>query len=126
MPESEPTNHAVDGIRAALLSALNDSHDGIDAVTRSGRMAVELLPVDGTSISLMTHADRRETLYVSGESVERIEALQFSLGEGSCFEPFETRRPVLVADLDVVTTTAWPIFAGERRDEPVSAVFAFP
>lgn len=111
--------------RAALLSALDSSRGGLDAVARLGGMCVDLLPVDGASISLMADADIRETLYASDEVVTRIDAVQFSLGEGPCFEAFQTHRPVLVADLHAAST-AWPIFATEMINEPVGAIFAFP
>ncbi|MDO3647797.1 GAF domain-containing protein [Nocardia mangyaensis] len=111
--------------RAALLSALDSSRDGVDAVARLGRMCVDLLPVDGASISLMADTNIRETLYTSDEVVARIDAVQFSLGEGPCFEAFQTRRPVLVADLRA-TNTAWPVFATEMTNEAVGAIFAFP
>ncbi|MFI1919838.1 hypothetical protein [Nocardia sp. NPDC020380] len=72
--------------REALWFALHHSDDRLDAVARVGRTCVELLPVDGASISLMIGTGRRETLYASDEIVAWIEALQFTLGEGPCFE----------------------------------------
>lgn len=126
MTDGDPAGDSVGDVRAALLLALGDSGDGMDAIARLGRMAVRMLPVDGASISLMTDTDRRETLFTSDETVLRIEALQFSLGEGPCSEAFLTRRPVLIADLDDATLTAWPIFAAEMTGEPVTAIFAFP
>lgn len=92
------------------------------------RACAELLPVDGASVSLMTRAGtgHRETLYASDEVVDHIETLQFSLGEGPCFEAFTTGRPVLVADLATDAATAWPVFAAQMTDQPVGAIFAFP
>lgn len=87
---------------------------------------MELLPIDGASISLIIDTNNRETLYASDEVVARIEAVQFSLGEGPCFETFTTHRPVLVADLQTATRRTWPVFAAEMIGEPVGAIFAFP
>ncbi|MFB8280345.1 GAF domain-containing protein [Nocardia colli] len=123
MPASDDS--AVDRARAALASALHTT-DGLDAVARVCRVGLTWLPVDGLSISLIVGGRQGETLYVSDEVISRVEALQFSLGEGPCFEAFETRRPVLVADLAASTTSAWPVLAAEIAAEPVAAVFAFP
>ncbi|MCU1641324.1 MAG: hypothetical protein JWN03_1599 [Nocardia sp.] len=124
--ESDPTSDSVSNAREALLFALHNSDGALDAVAQLGRSCVELLPIDGASISLMTDTDRRETLYASDEVVAKIEALQFSLGEGPCFEAVRTRRPVLVADLRAATITTWPVFAAEMVGQPVGAIFAFP
>ncbi|MRH90696.1 GAF domain-containing protein [Nocardia sp. SYP-A9097] len=126
MSNFDPAGDSVGKARQALHFALHDSDGGLDAVARVGRMCVELLPIDGASISLMIGTDRRETLYASDEVVAKIEALQFSLGEGPCFEAVQTRRPVLVPHLRAATITAWPIFAAEMLDQPVGAIFAFP
>ncbi len=65
-------------------------------------------------------------LYASDAVVERIEALQFSLGGGQCFEAFNTGRPVVVPDLAAASGAAWPVFASHTVDEPIGAIFAFP
>ncbi|MEU0539985.1 GAF and ANTAR domain-containing protein [Nocardia sp. NPDC005978] len=119
-------NEPIGGAREALLAELARSLDGMDAVARLGDKCVELLPVDGVSISLIVDTERRETLYASDEVVTRIEAMQFTLGEGPCFEAFTTHRPVLVSNLRTATPTAWPIFAAEMTRQPVGAIFAFP
>jgi len=85
-----------------------------------------LLPVDGASVSVMTNTDHRETLYASDETAGLLESLQFTLGEGPCFDAFLHRRPVLVADLAADSATAWPVFAAEIASYPVGAIFAFP
>jgi hypothetical protein len=82
--------------------------------------------VDGASVSLMTTTDDRQVVYASDAVIEHVEALQFSLGEGPCFEAFQTRRPVLVPDLATAAAPAWPLFAAELAGHPVRAIFAFP
>ncbi len=125
----EPEHEAsLDRLRAAVGAALREQTDIVDPLGRLCRTCVELLPVDGASISLMTTrgSGHRETLYASDEIVDHIETLQFSLGEGPCFEAFTTGRPVLVADLATDAATAWPVFAAQMADQPVGAIFAFP
>lgn len=106
--------------------ALREHTDMIDPLARLCRACVRLLPVDGASVSLMTGADHRETLYASDAVIDHIETLQFSLGEGPCFEAFTSGRPVLVADLAADAATAWPVFAAQLAGRPVGAIFAFP
>lgn len=87
---------------------------------------MELLPVDGASISVISGTQQRETLYASDEVIDHVESLQFTLGEGPCFEAFNTRRPVLVPALAQASAAAWPIFAEEVAGSPVQALFTFP
>lgn len=126
MTEPDRTNTSLARIRAAVLRALGEHESESDTLARVCQTSVELLPVDGASISLMIGRKNRETLYASDEVISRIEALQFSLGEGPCYEAFDTGRPILVPDLANDQATTWPVFAGEMITEPVGAIFAFP
>lgn len=98
----------------------------VEPLVRVCRACVALLPVDGASVSVISGTQHRETLYASDEVMVRLESVQFTLGEGPCFEAFTHRRPVLVPDLAHATAQAWPAFAAEIADQPVAAVFAFP
>jgi transcriptional regulator with GAF, ATPase, and Fis domain len=113
-------------LRTAVAAALREPRGSTEPLARVCRACVELLPVDGASVSVMTSTDRRETLYASDETVGVVESLQFTLGEGPCFDAFLHRRPVLVADLAADSATAWPVFAAEIARYPVGAIFAFP
>lgn len=117
---------ALSRLRAAVGVALRDHTSIVDPLARLCRACAQLLPVDGASISVMVDNAHREMLYASDPVVEHIEMLQFSLGEGPCFEAFTTGRPVLVADLAEDAATAWPVFASQLADRPVGAIFAFP
>lgn len=108
------------------MAALRDRVNNLDTLARVIRACVDVLPVDGASISVMSGPRERETLYASDEIAARIEDVQFSLGEGPCFEAFATRRPVLVPDLPQASVVAWPVFATAVRDLPIGAIFAFP
>ncbi|MFB8003034.1 GAF and ANTAR domain-containing protein [Nocardia sp. NPDC056000] len=126
MNPSARSGDSVRTAREALLCALRDSSGRSDAIDRISRTCMELLPIDGVSISLIVNTDRRETLYASDEVVADIESLQFSLGEGPCFEAAKSKRPVLVADLRGTVIRTWPVFATEIGAHPVGAIFAFP
>lgn len=113
-------------LRAAVAAALREPAGRGAPLARVCRACVELLPVDGASVSVMTGTHDRETLYASDDIISVVESLQFTLGEGPCFDAFRHRRPVLIADLAADTAAAWPVFAAEIAAYPVGAVFAFP
>lgn len=124
---SSPTeNEAIARVRADVVAALRDPAGAGEPLARACRACVALLPVDGASVSVMSGAEQRETLYASDDTVAAVESLQFTLGEGPCFEAFTQRRPVLVADLEADAGSAWPVFATEIAAHPVGAIFAFP
>lgn len=116
----------LDEVRATIRAALLDQAGGSNVVGRLCRVCIELIPVDGASVSVMTDGNNREVVYASDEVIGHVEAVQFSLGEGPCFEAFQSRRPVLVPDLAAVAAPSWPLFAAELIDWPVGAIFAFP
>lgn len=122
----EPRHDPVEHVRDAVARGLSTGGSGLDALVRVCQACAELLPVDGTSVSVMTGVTGRERFYASDAVAARIEALQFSLGEGPCFEAFTSRRPVLVPDLRSSGSASWPVFAREITAEPVGALFGFP
>jgi hypothetical protein len=118
----------VEVLRASVLAALDDGGpgSGVDVVGRVCRECVRLLPVDGAAVSVMVEAGHREIVYASDEVSTTLAELQFSLGEGPCFEAYTTGGPVLVPDLAAGTSPAWPVFAAEAAAHPVAALFTFP
>ncbi|SEP07337.1 ANTAR domain-containing protein [Amycolatopsis saalfeldensis] len=115
-------------LRASVLAALVEggAGSGVDTVGRVCRACVRLLPVDGAAVSVMADAGRRELVYASDEVSTALAELQFSLGEGPCFEAYRTGGPVLVADLATGLVPGWPMFAAEAAGHPVAALFTFP
>jgi GAF domain-containing protein/ANTAR domain-containing protein len=87
--------------------------------------AAQTLSASGTAISMMTTDGNHEVGVASDAVSERLDELQFVLGEGPCQEAFDSRRPVLVPDV-TTAMTRWPVFAPALRDDHVEAVFAFP
>lgn len=126
MTDPPGRSESLDPVRAAITAALHDQASGVEVVRRLCQACLDLLPVDGASVSVMTDTDNRETLYASDEVIAHVEAVQFTLGEGPCFEAFHAGRPVLVPDLAAAVALSWPLFAAEMVDQPVAAVFAFP
>ncbi|MFI1991087.1 GAF domain-containing protein [Actinoplanes sp. NPDC020271] len=88
--------------------------------------AAGALSASGTGISVLTD-DRTRGVYAASDTLsERMEELQFLLGEGPCLDAFDRRRPVLIAELDEEAMSRWPIYAPEAHDRGVRAIFAFP
>jgi hypothetical protein len=118
----------VEVLRASVLAALGeeDVGSGVDVVGRVCRACVRLLPVDGAAVSVMVDPGHREIVYASDPVSAALAELQFSLGEGPCFEAYVTGGPVLVPDLAAGLPPAWPMFATEAAKHPVAALFTFP
>jgi GAF domain len=87
---------------------------------------VALLDVDGAAISLLHEGVTRGTFGSSGELSRRLDALQFTFGEGPCLDAVSRSRPVLVADLADADSDRWPAFTGALLQQGVRAVFALP
>ncbi|WP_154676145.1 GAF and ANTAR domain-containing protein [Amycolatopsis benzoatilytica] len=111
---------------AELLAALREGRDTAPPLAEVCRAATERLPVDGASVALMTDTRDRTLVYASDEVIKHLDSVQFSLGEGPCFEAVSTGRPVLAPDLAHDPQEAWPTFANEAGLAGVGAIFAFP
>jgi hypothetical protein len=85
-----------------------------------------LLPVTGASISTLGPALSAETVSATDPRAERLDELQFDLGEGPCWDAVATRQPVLEPDLVGRTDTPWPAFSAAAAGENIGALFAFP
>jgi len=96
------------------------------AANRLCQASVELLQVDGASISLTLAGTNRGTFGSSGPLSRHLDELQFTFGEGPCLDATHSNAPVLVGDLDDPGDARWPAFAGAVLDAGVGAVFALP
>jgi hypothetical protein len=89
------------------------------------RAAARHLPACGVGVSLESGSGNQVAYAASDATCERIEELQFTLGEGPGLDAYSARRPVLSHDLGD-PTTPWPAFAVAAHDHGVRACFAFP
>jgi GAF domain len=102
---------------------------GVSHAERLCREAISAVDVDGAGLSMMTSAGHRGTVCATDDVARRIEDLQFSLGEGPCFDAFTGGRPVSIADVELALGTAharWPVFTEGVAAIGVGALFAFP
>lgn len=116
----------VEEVRGAFDALMADAPTPLAAADRLCRACVELLDVDGASISVTDRGTTRGTFGSSSELSRRVDALQFTLGEGPCLDAVRTRRPVLVDDLGSATERRWPAFRCAALESGVRAVFALP
>jgi GAF domain len=113
-------------MRAELGEAMSGATIALAAADKLCQACVDLLDVDGASISLMYDGRTRGTFGSSGDLSRRLDELQFTCGEGPCLDAVRDGSPVLVADFNDPTESRWPAFAGALLDSGVCAVFAFP
>src|SRR6476619_2092642 len=104
--------------------------DGVDPRIRDLLVScIGAVAVDGGGMSLLSRTGAGEPVYGSDPTAEKLESLQFTLGEGPCVDASEGRAPVLVPDLESPgsgATDRWPTFLAEAVGLGVRAVFAFP
>ncbi len=88
---------------------------------------VDILSVDSAVVILMSDQEAG-TVVASSDGrgkAESIEDLQFTLGEGPCFDAFRSGTASLEPDLSA-TASRWPMFAEAAVAAGVRAVFALP
>jgi len=88
--------------------------------------AASALSAAGVGISVLAENGVRGISAASDVGSERLEELQFVLGEGPCIDALATHRPVLVPDFDAAAMKRWPGYAQAVQDGGARAVFAFP
>jgi hypothetical protein len=103
-----------------------DPHGTAGALRRLCSAAVKAIPAWGVGLSLMSDVGVRGVAAASDPASERIDELQFALGEGPCMDAFTLRRPVLEPDLTTAGALRWPLYAPAVHAEGVRATFAFP
>lgn len=116
----------MDRLRAELGEAVSGAGSALAAADRLCVACVQLLQVDGASISLMHDGKTQGTFGSSGDLSRRLDEYQFTFGEGPCLDAVREGSPVLVADLNDPSESRWPAFRGAVLQSGVSAVFALP
>jgi hypothetical protein len=116
----------VSALVAAEPAVTGDPHGTAGALRRLCTAAVKTIPAWGAGLSLMSEDGVRGVAAASDEASERIDELQFTLGEGPCMEAFTSRCPVQEPDLTLGGALRWPVYAPAVRAQGVRAAFAFP
>jgi hypothetical protein len=108
------------------LALVPGSADVTDLLNQLCGRAVHSLPATGAGMSLLSGGDRCRPAAAADPVSERLEELQFVLGEGPCVDAVTSRRPVLVDRLGVDGPGRWPAYTSAAQEAGVRAVFAFP
>ncbi|WP_203755447.1 GAF and ANTAR domain-containing protein [Actinoplanes cyaneus] len=116
----------VAAIRQLIESAPAPRGNGDGLLHRVCAAATQSLQASGAGISVMTENGTRGVYAASDPLTERMEELQFVLGEGPCWDAFALRRPVLVPDLGSESPGRWPMYLPTAWDGGIRAVFSFP
>jgi GAF domain-containing protein len=113
--------HALDPERVARVwSVLAGAEDTLCA------SSAEIARVDGAGVVLIMRGNALGTVCSSNATVEAVEEVQYSLGEGPCLEAFRTKAPVLVPDLAADDVVRFPGFREGALEAGVRAAFGFP
>lgn len=80
--------------------------------TRLSRVCAQVLGADGAGIGLLNH-DFRVPLGASDDDSAAVERLQFTLGEGPCWQAVHEGAPI-AADADEIARR-WPVFSDALR-----------
>jgi hypothetical protein len=115
-----------DRVHAALSAAVAGSGSSLSLVDRLCHACVDVLTIDGASVSLMHEGSSQGTVGASGELSRRLDELQFTFGEGPCYDSVRSRQPVMAPDLSDPREQRWPAYAAAALESGVHAVYALP
>jgi ANTAR domain len=107
-------------------AALDEVNDAQGRESELWRPFLDVLPVQGASISTMATFLGTETIAASNPQAAKIDELQFDLGEGPCWDALALARPIFEPDIRSDPRRVWPVFSPAIRGENVGALFAFP
>jgi diguanylate cyclase (GGDEF)-like protein len=85
---------------------------------------VDVLPVTGAGVTLISADLDPRYVAASNESALRFEELQGELGEGPCLAAYHTGEAISVPDLNALEW--FPTFSPRALDAGLAAVFSFP
>lgn len=115
-----------DELHSGLAGAMAGATSALAAADQLCRACVDLLDVDGASISVADQDTTRGTFGSSGELSRRLDEYQFTFGEGPCLDAVRHGVPVLVPDLGASHENRWPAFSEAVLAAGIRAVFAIP
>jgi hypothetical protein len=97
-------------------------------VDRLCDIAMQQANADGVALAVLTRSRHvRELVYASDRIAKQVDDLQYTIGEGPCFDAYLDYDSKFYPELTSVTETSrWPTFAAEATQLGVRALFAFP
>jgi hypothetical protein len=109
-----------------FITTLNDLARSADRPQRFSAAFVEVLPVNGASVSTVGDVLGSETVSATDDVAAHLDELQFDLGEGPCWDAVRSARAVIEPDFVGGGASRWPTLAAAARPTPIASVFAFP
>ena len=114
-------------VKQGLGAALAGATTPLAAADRLCEACVDLLGVDGASISLVDGGGSTQGTFGSSGALSRmLDELQFTYGQGPCLDAVVGNRPVVAIDLDAADEYRWPALAEAVLGHGIRAVFALP
>lgn len=117
---------AAERLLADLDAAMDGGGTGLHAADELCRACVEFLGVDGAAVSYVRDGSSSGTFGSSGELSRGLDELQFTFGEGPCYDAVATKATVFAPDLALPSERRWPAFSRAVLSHDVRAVFAVP
>lgn len=112
--------------RLRILALLaGDQPTGLET-KRLCDVCAEVTGSTGAGIMLMSADVAQGSLCTTNSVSERLEQLQYDLGEGPCVDAHHLNRPILEPDLAEPATPRWIAFSEPALAAGVRAVFGFP
>lgn len=83
---------------------------------------------DGAALAVLSRsAQSRELIYATDSLAQRLDELQYTIGEGPCFDAYLDDSRQFYPELDSTSKTSrWPTFAADATQLGAHALFAFP
>ncbi|HET9422105.1 MAG TPA: GAF domain-containing protein [Nocardioides sp.] len=103
-----------------------DVPSAVPAIQDLCRELTERLGLLGVAVNLTSGHGSAGVIAASDDRCRRLDELQFSTGEGPCYDAVQWSRPVLTPDLANEGTARWPGYTSTALAGGVEAVFAFP
>jgi hypothetical protein len=90
--------------------------------------AMQQTEADGVALAVLARSRRvRELIYATDPLAQQLDELQYTVGEGPCFDAYLHDAPQCYPELaDVAETSRWPVFAAGATELGVHALFAIP
>lgn len=115
------------GEKARFEAAKSSMTYAFERRTSLAEPFLTLLPVEGVAVSVLRGPAGQWTVSATNETAGWLDELQFSLGEGPCWDAMDADAPVSAPNLRSGTEARWPAFTDAVNSEPgVSALHAFP
>lgn len=110
-----------------IVAALyDDRNDDVSLADRLCRACTRDLRLTGAGLSVGDETGLLGVMGASDPVVDRLDGLQFELGEGPCADAARGQKPAWHPFLGPASVAEWPGFAPAALDQGIRAVFALP